>query len=115
MSHSSNRIVLNSLDEMTGVEESMLSVTPTPTLTTTSTYSHPHPHAHAHAHPPLALALALTLTPGSFGLSNIHNPNQTWVAGWIYRSEDHHSFLRSPDYTHGSACRGEQCVGCWQA
>ena len=29
------------------------------------------------------------------------------MAGWTYRSEDHHSFLRSPDYTHGSACRGE--------
>lgn len=30
-----------------------------------------------------------------------------WVAGWTYISEDHHVFLRSPDYTHGSACRGE--------
>jgi len=30
-----------------------------------------------------------------------------WVAGWKYISEDHHVFLRSPDYTHGSACRGE--------
>ena len=29
------------------------------------------------------------------------------MAGWTYISEDHHVFLRSPDYTHGSACRGE--------
>ena len=30
-----------------------------------------------------------------------------WVAGWKFISEDHHAFLRAPDYTHGSACRGE--------
>ena len=29
------------------------------------------------------------------------------MAGWTYISEDHHVFLRSPDYTHGTACRGE--------
>ena len=29
------------------------------------------------------------------------------MAGWTFRSEDHHVFLRSPDYTHGTACRGE--------
>ena len=55
-SHSSHRVVLISLEEMIGVEESMLG---------------------------------------------------DWVAGWTFISEDHHVFLRSPDYTHGSACRGE--------
>jgi len=108
VSHSSNRVVLNSLDEMTGVEESMLSVTPTPTLTITSTDSHPHAHAHAHAHAhprprPRPHSHTRKLRPVELN----PNPNQTWVAGWIFRSEDHHSFLRSPDYTHGSACRGE--------
>ena len=55
-SHSSKRIVLTPLEEMIGVEESLLG---------------------------------------------------DWVAGWTFISEDHHVFLRSPDYTHGSACRGE--------
>ena len=84
VSHSSNRVVLNSLDEMTGVEESMLSVTPTPTLTITSTDSHPHAHAHAHAHAhprprPRPHSHTRKLRPVELN----PNPNQTWVAGWI--------------------------------
>ena len=93
--------MLTPLEEMIGVEESMLGVTLTLTLTLTLTPTLTSPSPETKRPKPNP-----NPNPDPNPSPNPNpTPNQDWVAGWTYRSEDHHAFLRSPDYTHGSACQ----------